>query len=299
MKVLAIVVTFNRSKLLLRCLNGIKNQSRPVDKILIVNNGSTDNTAEILSSTGLDHINQNNLGSAGGWNSGIKYALKNNFDYVWLMDDDGYPDQDALKILLHNVDRNTACISSIVVQEDMPSRFVFSFPDIDSKGNPKIFSFFNKTHYVSKSNHNKSGLIDYAHLFNGALISVPCIKKIGNVDKNYFMYGDEVDYYFRLKSVGKVVSSIHAIHFHPNTLTRQYSLMRIYYNIKNNIINYEKHYNFKLIRKLAGPAIIITRVLKTNGLKFVFSLLIGRKAPIFYKAIFRGYKKRIGHDYNL
>ena len=64
----------------------------------------TDNTAEILSSTGLDHINQNNLGSAGGWNSGIKYALKNKFDYVWLMDDDGYPDQDALKILLHNVD---------------------------------------------------------------------------------------------------------------------------------------------------------------------------------------------------
>ena len=42
------------------------------------------------------HINQDNLGSSGGWRRAIKYAIDNGFDYVWMMDDDGFPDKFAL-----------------------------------------------------------------------------------------------------------------------------------------------------------------------------------------------------------
>ena len=113
------------------------------------------------------------------------------------------------------------------------------------------------------------------------------------------MYGDEVDYYFRLRSVGKVVSSFDAIHYHPNIFGREYSVIRIYYNIKNNLINYQKHYNLKFIRKVAGPIIILFRVLKTNGLLFVISLLLGKNSRKFYLAITRGFQNKIGHDFGI
>ena len=48
MKVLTIVVTHNRSELLERCLDWINSQSDPSQEVLVINNGSTDNTEEIL-----------------------------------------------------------------------------------------------------------------------------------------------------------------------------------------------------------------------------------------------------------
>ena len=297
MRVLTVVVTHNRSKLLLRCINAINSQSLATNEILIINNGSTDDTEELLIKNNIPFIAQENLGSAGGWNTGINYALENNFDYIWMMVDDGYPDQYSLQNLVNNLDESISCVSSIVVREDMPSRFVFSFPEIDSNGSPKILSFLRKVHRVEDIIHDDSGLIPYAHLFNGALISVSHIRSIGNVNPDYFMYGDEVDYYFRLRSVGRVVSSIQSKHFHPNILSREYSLMRIYFNIKNNLINYQKHYDLKFIRKCVGPFIILMRVTRTNGLRFAVSLLIGKNAIIFYKAIYRGFKLKLGHDF--
>ena len=44
----------------------------------------------------------------------------------------------------------------------------------------------------------------YTHLFNGALISIRAIRKIGNVSRDFLSFGDEVDYFYRLSSVGKI-----------------------------------------------------------------------------------------------
>ena len=115
LKTVAIIVTHNRSKLLKRCLINLKKQSKKVDKILVIDNGSTDNTQEVLSELKIDSIKQANLGSAGGWNTGLKYALKYNFDAAWLMDDDGYPDKKAYQILKNSFTKNMSCISSFVV----------------------------------------------------------------------------------------------------------------------------------------------------------------------------------------
>ena len=36
-----------------------------------------------------------NMGGAGGFHEGIKYAFEHGFDYIWLMDDDGVPSADV------------------------------------------------------------------------------------------------------------------------------------------------------------------------------------------------------------
>jgi len=67
-----------------------------------VNNGSTDGTKEWLDSQAdLKVVHQENLGGAGGFHTGMKYAVENGADYVWIMDDDVVANPDALHELLH------------------------------------------------------------------------------------------------------------------------------------------------------------------------------------------------------
>ena len=58
LKTVAIIVTHNRSKLLKRCLLKLKKQTEKVDNILVVNNGSTDNTQSILKELEIEYIDQ-------------------------------------------------------------------------------------------------------------------------------------------------------------------------------------------------------------------------------------------------
>ena len=200
LKTIAIVVTYNRAKLLKRCLINLKKQSLEVDKILVINNGSVDNTEEVLKELEIDSIKQTNLGSAGGWNTGLKYALKYGFDAAWLMDDDGYPHENAYKILKKSFTKKMSCLSSVVIDEFDKSKFVFPYPILNNNGIPKIGFKRSRVSTVNQLQKIcKEDLYPWTQLFNGALISIENVKKIGNVNTDYFMYGDEVDFLFRLK----------------------------------------------------------------------------------------------------
>ena len=67
------------------------------------------------------------------------------------------------------------------------------------------------------------GTYPFAHFFNGALVSLEAVRQVGNVDRDFFIFGDEVDYFFRLRKVGRVMSVLDALHFHPDVSQRPYS----------------------------------------------------------------------------
>src|SRR4029079_18265248 len=99
--VCAIIVTFNRVKLLERCVNALLTQTRRPDKILVVDNGSTDGTREWLQSRPeVEFITQSNEGSAGGFATGIRRALGMGVYHLWVMDDDGWAEGDCLEVML-------------------------------------------------------------------------------------------------------------------------------------------------------------------------------------------------------
>ena len=97
----AVVVTHNRIDLLRQCVAQLENQTRACD-ILIVDNASTDGTAQWLASQPDLHCRNTgaNLGGAGGFNLGMRWAVEAGYDYVWVMDDDCLPRPDALEKLL-------------------------------------------------------------------------------------------------------------------------------------------------------------------------------------------------------
>jgi GT2 family glycosyltransferase len=105
--VCAIVVTYNRVELLRSCLDHLAAQSRPPDRVLVVDNASTDETADVLAAR--DDVEvlrlEVNGGGAGGFAAGLEHAFGDGHDWFWLLDDDTLADAECLRTLLDGVAR--------------------------------------------------------------------------------------------------------------------------------------------------------------------------------------------------
>lgn len=299
MKVLAAIVTHNRRELLARCIERVQAQSRPVDGVLVIDNASSDGTVEMLRSRGVPHVTQDNVGSAGGWNRAIEHALVHHFDAVWLMDDDGYPERSALEILVGHLRPGVACASSVVMREDGSGQFVFPFPLLDRQALPVVWARRRKLPTLAElQTYSPTGEYPFAHLFNGALLSMAAVRQVGNVNRDFFMFGDEVDYFFRLRTVGQVISVLGARHFHPDVSQRPYTRAKVYYYVKNTLVLHRRYFNAVGIRNLAAIAIVLIRTARRNGIWQALSFLIGPSASVFFGAIARGLQGKIGKDFN-
>lgn len=107
--VAGVVVTFNRLEKLKTVIASIEAQTHPVETLFVVDNASTDGTAEYLAgletSVPLEVISMTtNSGGAGGFSEGMLRGYASGADHVWIMDDDCYPKPDALAALIAGFD---------------------------------------------------------------------------------------------------------------------------------------------------------------------------------------------------
>ncbi len=103
-RVVAVVVAYNRRELLLECLEALAAQTRPLDAVVVVDNASSDGSADAVAeaSPDVDLVRLDvNTGGAGGFAVGIEHAISaQRADLVWVMDDDTIPTSTALEALL-------------------------------------------------------------------------------------------------------------------------------------------------------------------------------------------------------
>jgi GT2 family glycosyltransferase len=200
-KVIAVVVSYNRQALLSECIDALRAQTRRPDTILVVNNGSTDNTeAWLKSQSDLVFITQDNVGSGGGFNTGISWAYKNNFSWIWCMDDDGYPKNDALEVLLNVDTPDRSLLNCAVINKEDRKSFVWNtgnFKTIDEVDEELIRGI--------------------GHPFNGTLLHRSIVAKVGLPKSSLFLWGDESEYYYRIvkKHQIPVYTVSKSIHYHP------------------------------------------------------------------------------------
>jgi len=107
LSIASVTLAYNSEQFLSVQLEALLRQSWRLQEIIVVNNGSTDGTRDLLSArypelTVLDL--PNNLGAGGGYASGLAYAAEEKkHDWVWLLDHDSVPAEDGLEKLLEGL----------------------------------------------------------------------------------------------------------------------------------------------------------------------------------------------------
>jgi len=109
MKILAIAPSFNEEKNIVGVIESIKDENPLID-ILIVDDGSDDNTALAAESTGAAYVIKLpcNLGIGGAVQTGLKFAKQNNYDLAFQFDGDGQHISSEIEKLLVPLKRGEA-----------------------------------------------------------------------------------------------------------------------------------------------------------------------------------------------
>lgn len=211
-KIATVVVTYNRKTELLRNIKQQMSQEYPIKYIYIIDNCSKDGTQDFLQAAGiLDDVRiryillKENIGGAGGFELGLREAMKSDAEYFVLMDDDGYfMNEKTLSNLVREIPAQPECmINSLVLCDE--EKLSFGLNDIATK-----------TECECRAENNL--LKGEINPFNGTLVSRALVEKIGYPNGQFFIRGDEVDYIFRAREVGAFLATIiDSLYYHPAT----------------------------------------------------------------------------------
>lgn len=188
-KVVAVVVTYNRKKLLKECISSLLNQTYKNLEILIVDNASTDGTkamVEKYSDQQLFYVNTGkNLGGAGGFQFGIKESAKLQPDYLWLMDDDSIPTSNALEKLIkesNKIGKFGFLISKVLWKDN--SMCNMNIPKVTL--NRKLQNFDGDPKKIIMGT------------FVSFLVPMSVVKEVGLPIKEFFIWADDIEYSRRI-----------------------------------------------------------------------------------------------------
>lgn len=303
----AVVVTYNRKYLLLECLEALRKQTKPLDAIYLIDNFSADNTPELLKENGyinelppenlnkpwekefaivnlldgnvikLFYVRMNeNAGGAGGFHEGVKRGYERGYDWLWLMDDDAEPKDDALEILEPFLKmKNIVALSNLIVGTDNKIQYghhQWRYLCGTQKKLTEILSF------------NDLKIKDFIEInfssFAGFLISKAAINKVGYPMKELFIHDDDFEYSLRVNKIGKIILVPKSIIYHKNNssnglnivikkflsinyeiipLTSFYYLIINYYGFRN-LIYIKKKYCGVIQALIAGIKVTLKQI---------------------------------------
>ncbi len=198
MKVVAVVVTYNRLGMLRECIECLRNQTVSCD-ILIVDNHSNDGTGEYLRENSGDKLyyldTGANLGGAGGFFHGMNWACNHDYDAAWIMDDDCFPKEDALEKLL-DADE---VIGGSGEYGFLASAVLWTDGHECCMNRQKIVKdFYRHVEWM------KEGIVQINQAtFVSLLFPVSTIREFGLPIKEYFIWGDDIEYTRRIALRGK------------------------------------------------------------------------------------------------
>ena len=285
----AIVINYNNYKDTVECVDSLKRTYLQRFKLVIIDNGSTDESAHMLKKIENDNrvvISSNiNIGFSGGNNIGIKYALNNNADFILLLNNDTVVTPEFLSRLL-----STYYQVSTLQRTD---KIILS---------PKINYFYDKkkiwfcggtwNSVTGRTTHigiNEEDVGQFKDPFRVSFLSGCCmlipakaIQEVGLMSEDYFLYCEDTDYCLRLMKAGYElwVDPSSLIYHKVNASTGKASDTYTYYSVRNKqylIDRYIKRF-YRPIARGYSKLEIINKVRKKE-----YSSIIVKKAISDYK----------------
>lgn len=191
MKIVGAIVTYNRKSLLEEALSHMEKFYPNLD-LVIVDNASTDGTSIMLEEYQKNHpkvkvvFSKENLGGAGGFNLAIKEAMKASPDGVWIMDDDTMVNETSLSMLEDAFKKH-------------PEGMFFSSKALWIDGTENVMN----THRLLEQEEENKCVLCREATFVSLLINAKAILNHGLPIKEFFIWGDDIEYTRRLSFKGK------------------------------------------------------------------------------------------------
>ena len=265
MKIIAVVVTYNRKELLKECLDALYMQTYRIDEVVLIDNASTDGTDGYVK----EYMNiqknliyrrlKKNIGGAGGFYEGIKLAFHRDADWIWVMDDDTIPCSNSLYELLEAIkvvgEKTSFLASSVYGMNNKP----MNVPVIDKDSN--------NGNYPDWYIYLENGMVKIKiATFVSLLINSKAVEHCGLPCRDFFIWGDDSEYTQRLTKFfapAYLTGKSKVIHKRKDTgkisIVRESDKKRIkmqYFSIRNSLINARAYKGIKGIFVLTAKYLI-------------------------------------------
>ncbi|UFN44070.1 glycosyltransferase family 2 protein [Nocardioides okcheonensis] len=250
--VAVVVVTHNRADLLVRLLDGLAAQTHRPDAVVVVDNVSTDHTAEVLAArTDLPLqviTTEANLGGAGGFHLGVRTAYDGGWDRIWLVDDDVVPAPDCLATLMA-VDED--CLTS--VREDLSGVLVEKAAvDFDLRHPLAIKPKRAAVDTVYADRASMPALVEVQNVaFEGFMARRSVVTEIGFPDPTFFIFYDDAEYAVRARHAGRRIWAVRdAVLVRQLDFNQQHDLSgwKGFYMYRNLFVVHLRHGENALVR---------------------------------------------------
>jgi len=287
--VAVIVLNWNNWPVTAECLESLQRISYPNARLLLVDNGSSDDSERILREKfpGVEIVQTGaNLGYAGGNNAGMRRALALGADYLCILNNDVVVEPGFLEPLVAamEADPRLGIAGGLQCAYDEPSRILNS---------GSFFSWYTGTvrePYAGQTDNGQCGRIQDVDFICGAalLARAQAARAIGLLDEAFFLLGEDADWCFRARQAGWRVCYIPGSKIlHKERATRRSQpAMVSYYGLRNRIW---------LVRRYASPwqlAVFVLLFLTYLFPKMLVGRLLKREAPLFARlleAFFHGF----------
>lgn len=195
--VACIVLNWNGWKDTIKCLDALARVDYPNLQVIVVDNCSSDDSVTRIREAHPERLlltTASNLGFGGGNNVGLRHALEQQFDYIWLLNNDTEPQRDALRHLVQKAGSNIqfGAIGSILRYADSPGT-------VQAWGGGRVNCLIG--HSTHATGPREDTWFDYLTAAS-MLLPRAALEDVGLFDENFFLYWEDTDLCFRLRSNG-------------------------------------------------------------------------------------------------
>lgn len=242
-KIIAIILNTNRKNDTLACIQSIEANHYPKMQMIVLDNASTDGSVEAIKTSfpQVDIISlKENKGYAGNNNVGLEYAIKQNPDWIFVLNEDILFAEDAFDQLMQSVKRwpEAGIIGPLVYHFNEPEILQSAGGTFTAKGDSV---------HIAQNEPDRGQFIEPYEVpwISGCAIGVrlQAMQQAGLIDERFFYYWEETDWCYRIKSHGwKAVIVPKAKIWHKG-VQRNYlpSPNVTYYATRNRLLYYKNN----------------------------------------------------------
>lgn len=294
-RIAAIFATMDRAATAVACLRALAAQTRPPDWVVVADNGSSDGTPERLESMPappferIIHRMPENRGNAGGVEAAMELAFARGADAVWILDDDSWPQPDALEALLAG-DWDRRVVRHPLQIDPRTGRFTWPLQVLGPDG---TFQLARSIEDLPPGDTVRSRIN-----WTGALVSREVRELAGPVNGELFIRGEDEEYPWRFERRGCLQEAVKASrldHPGPRDIVRWHCCGRNLF-IEPGLADWKLYYKVRnmvwLKRRQSGAATALAMALAyTAGISAVDGI---HRLALLAEAIRDGWQGRLG-----